>query len=323
MDNQEKRSFGKVLVTGAAGFAGHYLVRELLENGHEAVCIDAAPADSAAAAGLPGYERVDLTDAAAVDEAVARTRPDAAIHLAAVSFIPDAARDPGALWAVNINGTVNVVEAVLRHCPRCRFVFVSSAQVYGAVHRKDGDGPLGEDSPVLPLSLYSISKVAGEKFVEACARARGLDAVTVRPSNHTGPGQTPKFVAISFARQILEASDGNSGRSMQVGNLDSVRDFSDVRDVVRAYRLAMERGRSGAVYNISSGTVVTIGELLERMFAIAGTRLTPVRDEAIWRPTDKCAALDTSAIRRDTGWEPRIALEDTLRDIFAALRAAR
>lgn len=320
MDTRGECRFKTVLVTGAAGFAGHYLVRELSGMGHEVACLDAVPADSAAAADLPGYRCVDLADAAAVDSAVAAVRPDAVIHLAAISFLPDAAKNPGLLWAVNIDGTMHVVEAVLRHCPQSRFVFVSSAQVYGAAAPEPYATRVAEDHPLLPLSHYAISKVAGERFVGACAALRGLDAVIVRPSNHTGPGQSPKFVAISFASQIVAASPapGQSAK-MRVGNLDSVRDFSDVRDVVRAYRLVMEKGIGGEVYNVSSGTMLSMRELLERMLSMRGVKMEIEKDEALWRPTDNCAALSTAKIERDTGWKPRFSLDETLRGIFASL----
>lgn len=311
------RKFGRVLVTGAAGFVGRHLVRELAGAGHGVACIDAVPPE--AAADLPDYERVDLRDAAAVRSAVARFAPDAVVHLAAVSFVPDAASDPGLLWAVNIGGVVNVAEAILSECPKARMLFVSSAQVYGTAAKEGGDVLYTEESPLMPISLYAVSKAADEAFVRGCHASRGLDAVIARPGNHTGPGQSPKFVAISFARQLLDVATGKSSGPIRVGNLDSVRDFSDVRDVVRAYRLMLEKGRSGAVYNVSSGTVVTIGELFERLRRICGVDAHPVRDDAFWRPTDRCTALCTDALRRDTGWKPSISLDQTLIDILASL----
>lgn len=314
MDTTRNPRFGRVLAIGAAGFAGRHLVRELESAGHAVSCIDAVP--ESAAGGLPDYSQVDLRDAAAVRAAVAASKPDAAVLLAAVSFVPDAAKDPGTLWAVNIGGTVNVVEALLTERPEARLLFVSSAQVYGT-SPKAGSDPVSEDAPLLPLSLYAVSKVAGEAFVRACAASRGLDAVIARPGNHTGPGQSPKFVAVSFAKQVAAAARGEFAGPMRVGNLDSVRDFSDVRDVVRAYRLMLERGRSGAVYNVSSGTMVSIGELLSRLRAIAGTDVAAVRDDALWRPTDRCASLSTAALRADTGWAPSITLDGTLADILA------
>ena len=303
------KKFGCVLVTGAAGFVGRHLVRELLGAGHGVACIDAVPPE--AAADLPNYERVDLRDASAVRSAVARFAPDAVVHLAAVSFVPDAANDPGLLWAVNIGGVVNVAEAILAERPKARLLFISSAQVYGTAGKEEEEAPYTEDSPLMPISLYAVSKAADEAFVRGCHAARGLDAVIARPGNHT----------VSFARQLLDVATGKASGPIRVGNLDSVRDFSDVRDVVRAYRLMLEKGRSGAVYNVSSGTVVTIGELFERLRRICGVDVKPVRDDAFWRPTDRCTALCTDALRRDTGWKPSISLDQTLIDILASLTA--
>ena len=312
-------NFHRVLVTGAAGFAGCHLVRELTASGHEVSCLDAVPASSSAVSGLPDYSEVDLRDAGAVRAAVARAAPDAVVHLAAVSFVPDAASDPGHLWAVNIGGVINVAEAILAERPAARLLFVSSAQVYGTAANAGGEEPFTERSPLLPISLYAVSKVADEAFVRGCHVARSLDCVVARPGNHTGPGQSPKFVAVSFARQILAVAKGEAKGPIRVGNLDSVRDFSDVRDVVRAYRLMLERGRSGAVYNVSSGTVVTIGELFDRLRRLCGVDVEAVRDDAFWRPTDRCTALCTDALRADTGWKPEISLDRTLSDILESL----
>ena len=149
------------------------------------------------------------------------------------------------------------------------------------------------------------------------AAARGLDAVIARPGNHTGPGQSPKFVAVAFARQVLAAARGE----LRVGNLDSVRSFADVRDVVRAYRLLLERGRTGRAYNVAAGADVRIGELLDRLRALAGTDAPAVADPALYRPADACQSLDASRLREETGWAPRLSLDDTLRDILADLSA--
>lgn len=310
----------RVLVTGAAGFAGRHLVRELLAAGHAVATTDAAPADAPAAAGLPAYAPADLRDAAALRALVRAARPDAAVHLAAVSFVPDGDRDPSLLLSVNIAGTRNLAEALLAERPGARLLFVSSAQVYGTAPAPGGaPAPaFTEESPLLPLSLYAVTKAACEDLLRGLAAARGLDVVVARPGNHTGPGQSPKFVAVSFARQVLAAARGEASE-IRVGNLDSLRDFSDVRDVVRAYRLLLERGRSGAAYNVTSGTVVRIGALLERLQALAGTAAPAVVDPALYRPTDACQNLRADRLRAETGWAPARSLDETLRDILSSL----
>ena len=305
--------FPRVLVTGAAGFVGRHLVRELETAGHAVATTDALPADAPAAAGLPGYAAADLRDAEAMRALVRDARPDAVVHLAGVSFVPDGARDPSLALSVNIGGTWTLAGALAAEAPRARLLFVSTAQVYGTL---PSPAPLREDAPPRPLSLYAVTKVAGEILLLARHAAGSLDAVVVRPGNHTGPGQTPKFVAPSFARQVLAAKRGEIA-ALRVGNLDSVRSFADVRDVVRAYRLLLERGASGGVYNVASPANVRIGDLLDRLRALAGCDAPVETDPALWRPTDACPDLDVSRLRADTGWEPAFTLDDTLRDLLA------
>ena len=308
--------FRRVLVTGAAGFVGGHLVRELLAAGHEVATTDALPAGHPATAALPDYAPADLRDPAALRALVRATRPDAAIHLAAISFVPDAAKDPALLEAVNVGGPCNLAEALLAEAPAARMLFISSAQVYGAA-AEPGAPALGEDAPIAPDTPYARSKAAAERALARLAAERGLRLVVVRPANHTGPGQSPKFVAPAFARQALAAARGEL-REIRVGNLDSVRDFSDVRDVARAYRLALERGADGALYNVSSGALLRIGDLLSRLLALAGAAGTPVvPDPALYRPTDAVPALSTARLRADTGWEPAIPIDRTLRDLLA------
>lgn len=308
--------FPRVLVTGAAGFVGRHLVRELESAGHKVATTDALPADAPAAAGLPGYAPADLRDPAAMRALVRAARPDAVVHLAGVSFVPDGARDPTLALSVNIGGTWNLAEALAAEAPRARLLFVSTAQVYGT---RPSPAPFREDSPLRPLSLYAVTKAAGESLLLARQAAGSLDALVARPGNHTGPGQSPKFVAPAFARQVLAARRGEIA-AIRVGNLDSVRSFADVRDVVRAYRLLLEKGASGGVYNVAADANVRIGDLLSRLLALAGCSAPVETDPALWRPTDACQDIDTSRLRADTGWAPALSLDDTLRDLLADAR---
>ena len=305
--------FPRVLVTGAAGFVGHHLVRELESSGHEVATTDALQPDAPAAHGLPDYSTADLRDGESMRALVRATRPDAVVRLAGVSFVPDGARDPSLALTVNIGGTWTLAEALAAEAPRARLLFVSTAQVYGTI---PSPAPLREESPLRPLSLYAVTKVAGESLLLARHAAGTLDAVVARPGNHTGPGQTPKFVAPAFARQVLSAKRGEIA-ALRVGNLDSIRSFADVRDVVRAYRLLLERGASGGVYNVASPANVRIGDLLDRLRALAGCDAPVETDPALWRPTDACPDLDVSRLRADTGWAPAFSLDDTLRDLLA------
>lgn len=312
--------FKRVLVTGAAGFVGHHLVNELRSAGHVVATTDALPADAPAAAGLPSYTSADLRDRDSMRALVRKFKPDAVIHLAAISFVPDGAKDPSLILSVNIAGTLNVAEALRAEAPRARMLFISTAQVYGTATASSAEFPLREDSPLLPLSLYAITKVAAEHALLAMSATHGFDVVIARPGNHIGPGQSPKFVATSFAAQVLEAKAGRL-KKMRVGNLESIRDFSDVRDIARAYRLLVEKGRTGMAYNITTDNHVRIGELLSTLQRLAGTSVKTETDPALYRPTDAFQSIDTTRLFADTGWIPRLSLEQTLGDILASLEA--
>lgn len=301
----------RVLVTGAAGFVGRHLVAELGAAGHRVATTDVGPGD-----GLPDYRPSELADRAALRDLVRAAKPDACIHLAAVSFVPDGDRNPAGLLSVNVAGTMNLLEALRTEAPAARLLFVSSAQVYGpAPSIKDANVPVPENAPSYPLTLYAVSKVACERAAFAYGAVYGLDVLVARPANHTGPGQSPRFVAAAFARQVREIAAGRAAE-LRVGNLDSIRDFTDVRDVVRAYRLLVERGVSGMPYNVSSNTHVRIGELLERLQALGGTAAPVVVDPALVRPADASMRLDVTRLRDTTAWVPRYRLDDTLRDML-------
>ncbi|MGI5868697.1 MAG: GDP-mannose 4,6-dehydratase [Kiritimatiellia bacterium] len=305
----------RVLVTGAAGFVGGHLIRELEACGHTVATTDAAPAAS-----LPGYRAADLRDRDALRALVRDARPDACVHLGAISFVPDGERNPGDLLAINIAGTVNLAEALRAEAPACRLLFISTSQVYGpAVSLKAANVPIRENAPPLPLSLYAISKSAAENAVAGYGAAHGLQTLVARPANHIGPGQSPRFVAASFARQILAAKAGEIDE-IRVGNLDSIRDFTDVRDVVRAYRLILEHGQIGNAYNIATSERITIRELLDRLMALAGASPRIVVDPELYRPGDASPRLDVSRLREHTGWTPQFTLDQTLADILAASR---
>ncbi len=283
---------------------------ELLARGHSVVATDIPPS----APWAPDYTPCDLCDAAAVEALVAERRPDACIHLAGVSFIPDAARDPGRLYAVNIGGTLNVLEALARHAAGARMLFVSTAQVYGCTFNPD-DAPVNEDAPLYPLSPYAISKVAGESAARAYGAMRGLRVRIVRPSNHTGPGQSPKFVVPSFVEQAKAVKRGERDH-FTAGNLASGRDFSDVRDIVAAYCDILEKGTDGATYNAGSDRRVTIADLFGEIQKAAGVDAPVESDPALVRPTDFSHKLDTSRLRA-LGWRPAHTLAETLGDMLA------
>lgn len=295
----------RVLVTGAAGFVARYTIAALQQRGHTVV-----PTDVVASA--PGIPVVDLRDRAAVRATVKATQPNACIHLGAISFVPDGDRDPGTMFGVNVGGTVNVLEAFRDSCPDARIVVVSSAQVYGPI--TDGQ-PVDESSPLRPATLYAMSKTAADLGALGYARAHRMAVLTARPGNHTGPGQPEHFVVPAFVRQI-KAQTGVEAGEIRVGNLDCVRDFTDVRDVAEAYCLLLERGQSGSAYNISANAFLRIGDLLDTICLQAGVAPRYRVDPELYRPTDRSAHLDIARLRRDTGWSPAIPFEQTVNDML-------
>jgi len=300
----------KVLITGATGFAGRWLIEELAEAGHDPI-----PA--------PPSSEVDVVEQRAVEQLVRSTAPDAIAHLAGISFGPDARRDPERALAVNAGGARNV----LRAAGDRPVLVVSSAEVYGAP--APADLPLGERAPLATDQPYGRSKVALEVAVTEAARSSPGRRAVVRPFNHIGPGQRPEFVVPAVARRILDARDRGES-SIVAGNVDVRRDFSDVRDVVRAYRLVLEAliagEPSGSVrfYNVASGTSVTIRSIIETLARLAGVDIEIVVDPTLVRPGEPVEIRgDASLLERDIGWRPRVPLETSLRDVLVELEDGR
>ena len=296
----------RVLITGATGFAGRWLVRDLKAAGHDAV---AAPPSS----------NLDVTDAASVSELVRATHPDAIAHLAGVSYGPDARRNPERAMAINEGGTRAVLAAAAAVADPLPVLVVSSAEVYG--QPAADDLPLKETAPLLAEQPYGQSKLAAEAAAFAAA-ADGLPVVVVRPFNHTGPGQRREFVVPALARRILAARSAGS-RSIAAGNVDVRRDFSDVRDVVRAYRLILEsfgrmtQSTPPRVYNIASGRAVAIRDIAQSFGVFAGIEIDIEVDPTLVRTGDPAEIRgDASLIAADLGWRPTIAFDVTLRDVF-------
>lgn len=303
----------RVLVTGAEGFVGRHVARDLARHGHATIGFDIGGAEPPPEA--EAHFRGDLQDEAAFSKVVADTRPDAALHLAGLTFVPEGWARPGPMFAVNVIGTIHFLQAFREHAPRARLLVVSTAQVYGSRPR---DLPVSEDEPLQPKSLYAISKAAAEQITLAWTRHYGVPAIVARPFNHIGPGQSPNFAVASFARQIKAISRGQGEAVIRVGNLQSQRDFTDVRDVARAYRLLLESGAPGQAYNIASGRPMTMGSVLEALCSAAGVHPQIVVDENRLREADRSPTLDIRRIERDVGWKPEIGISETLRDILNA-----
>ncbi len=302
----------RILITGVTGFAGRHLVAELGAHGHQAYGFDlgTAPADMA----LSGYSAGNILDPAAVRAAITRHSPDACVHLAGYAFVPAGKSAPLSMLDVNLMGTVCVLEAFREMRPSAPLLMISSAHVYGSRPRP---AAIRETDPLDPDSFYAVAKAGADVTARLYATQFGMPVVVARPYNHIGPGQSPLFVVPSFARQVKAIAAG-AEPVIRVGNLESRRDFTDVRDIARAYRLLLERGQPGQAYNIASSRTVKISDILQRLCQLARIEPTIERDPARYRPDTLAPELDTGRILADTAWTPIIPLEQTLRDVLAA-----
>lgn len=285
------------------------MLRELVGNSHEAVAIDLLQGDS-----FPGvaWRTGDLLNRATPGRIVAEMMPEACIHLAGIAFAPDGDSKPETMLSVNVLGTINVLEAFREHCPRSRVLVVSTGRVYGAL---PGEAALSEEAPLRPLGLYAVSKAAADMAALGYAESGSLPVMTARPNNHTGPGQSERFVIPGLVSQARAIAAGRLKPVIRVGNLESERDFSDVRDVVRAYRLLIERGQPGLAYNIASQHSASIREILDEICGLAEITPRMQVDPARFRPKDRSPLLDISRITGHTGWRAEISRAETLRDM--------
>ncbi len=287
-----------VLVTGADGFVGRHFCHAFGGVGL---------ADGAGA--------VDLRDAGRVRAVVAAIRPDAVLHLAAHSSVAASFQDPAQTLAVNLTGTLHLLQALDAIRFSGVFLYIGSGDVYGRV--EEGDLPVREAQPLRPRSPYAVSKVAAEALCYQWSQTGGFRVLMARPFNHIGPGQDARFAVADFARQIMEMRLGRREPVLVTGDLDVTRDFSDVRDVVRAYHLLLQRGENGSIYNVCSGRERPLRSLLEGLLQTAGVQAELRTDSARLRPAEQRRMVgDPSAIRAAVGWANEISLEQTLTDIL-------
>jgi GDP-4-dehydro-6-deoxy-D-mannose reductase len=302
------------LVTGAAGFAGSHLVEHLLEHDAEVAAWSnpsgrTAPAEDSRIR----WRAVDLLDRDAVAREIAALRPGAVYHLAGLADVAASWSKPERSLRINALGTSHLLDAVAKAGLDCPVLVTGSALVY-----EQSANAIAEDSPIGPSSPYGLSKLAQEMLAMSAALPRVLIA---RPFNHAGPRQSDAYVTSSFARQIAEAEAGRREPVLRVGNLDSRRDITDVRDTVRAYRAMMERGTTRRPYNVCSGIAYLVRDLLDSLIALARIPVRVESDPARMRPSDNPVVLgDNSRIRSEVGWDPRIGMEQTLRDLLAYSR---
>jgi GDP-4-dehydro-6-deoxy-D-mannose reductase len=297
----------RALVTGGLGFVGRHLVAHLQALGDDVVTLD-----------HHGDEPVDITDAAAVHRAIAAARAQAVYHLAGWADVGASWTDPVGAFRANAEGSLHVFQACVAAGVE-RVLSVASADVYGIV--EPSELPLREDAPMRPTSPYAASKVAADALAHQAFLGHGLGVVRVRPFNHLGPGQSERFVGPALAARVARAErDGDD--EIPVGNLTPRRDLTGVRDVVRAYRLLVEAGEPGEVYNVCSGEDVSVQELADRLVGMATRPIALVPDPDLVRPIDLPVLRgDASKLRDATGWRREIPLDRTLSDLLDDMRA--
>ncbi len=291
----------KVLVTGHAGFVGRTLASEA-SAGHLGADWQTAT--------IP--ETLDLRDPSLPDS-IAAVKPDAVIHLAALTSVADSFGAADAYFDVNFRGTLCLLRALKQLSFTGKLLFVSSGDCYGMV--AEGDLPISERLPLRPRSPYAVSKVAAEALCYQWSQTEGMDIVMARPFNHIGPGQDKRFAVAGFARQLAQIAVQGAKPVIMTGDLGVTRDFSDVRDVVRAYAALIRRGLRGGVYNVGSGRETSLQQMLDGLIALAGVPVKVEVDQTRMRAGEQRRVIaDVTRIRSETGWSAQMPLADTLRD---------
>ena len=295
---------GTVLVTGASGFVGSTVLR-----------MAASGELGSGARFAPVADDVDLRDPAAVQRCLEHAAPEAVIHLAAITFVPESFARPQETYAVNLHGTINLLDGLSKAGFRGAFLYVSSGDVYGAV---PADAlPITEQHLPRPRNPYAASKVAAEAYCHQVSQTSSMRVVVARPFNHMGRGQSERFLLPAMAKQILEIKRQRQPPVIEAGNVDVTRAFSDVRDVVRAYVALLEKGASGEAYNVCSGAERHVREILQQMLALAGVSASVNVDQQKIRPNEQTRHFGSNQkLRERTAWQPRIAFEQSLRDLL-------
>jgi len=307
----------RTLITGCAGFAGSHLAEYLIGKGEEVIGLLAIHEDCDNLRHIKEQLKVvgaDLREFDRVRDVIESVKPQRIYHLAAFSSPSESFENPVQTYQVNFMGTLNLLSAWLRAGMDCRFLLVSSAEIYGIVPRENL--PLREDMEPRPVNPYAGSKAAAELLALQFFRSYGLPIVRVRPFNHTGPRQSSRFVCSNFARQVAEIELGLRPPTIVAGNLDAVRDFSDVRDIVRGYFDLLEGGAPGDVYQLCSGRSVSIKSILDTLISSVSKPVQVSVDKSSLRKHDAAEIRgDYSKAKLAVGWEPRHELADTLREL--------
>ncbi|RJQ36089.1 SDR family oxidoreductase [Candidatus Microgenomates bacterium] len=308
----------KAFITGVSGFAGSHLAQHLLENKDYEISGTYLTENS-----LANVENIkdkiklfqlDLLESKKVADLVSSIKPDLIFHLAALPSTSDSFNNPSYTFNSNINPEINILQAVKNaNLENTRILVVSSAEVYGLVAKEDL--PVDEETPLMPFNPYAVSKIAQDFLGLQYFLSFNLKIIRVRPFNHIGPRQTPGFVVSSFAKKIAEIEKGKLEPVLKVGNLEPKRDFTDVRDMVCAYDLILEKGKEGDCYNIGSGISYQISDILDKMLSFAKVKIKVENDPSLFRPSDTPELLcDNKKIKEITNWTPKIPIDITLKE---------
>lgn len=311
----------RVLVTGAAGFVGTYMLDALQTLGAEVMALATDASETPPAAGDVTWRYGDLRDERYVADVVSAARPDTVIHLAAISHVPTATADPALAWDVNVTATARLLHVVGRARDAGLIdptvLVVGSAEQYG--RHDTHEFPLVESSVQAPRTVYAATKAAQEILALQCWRATGLKVVVARSFNHSGRGQPTRFLLPALVQRAVELRGAEPGTHMPVGNRSPIRDFLHVSDVVAAYISLCQRGAPGEAYNVASGTGWSVQQILDGVLARAGVQATPVEDPLLVRPVDVPVLIgDSQKLQRATGWSATRSLDDIIDDLLHA-----
>lgn len=307
----------KILITGISGFAGSFLAELLLKNPENEVfgtylteeSINRLPEVKGK---IKGFS-LDLLESEKTEKIIQEVKPDCIFHLAALTSPAESFNNPSQVIVNNIQSQISILEGVRKAGLKTKILITSSAEVYGAVDA--GDLPIDEETSLRPTSPYAVSKIAQDFLALQYYLSYKMDIIRIRPFNHIGPRQAPVFVVSSFAKKIADIEKGKTEPVLTVGNLESKRDFTDVRDMVKAYVLLAEKGKSGQVYNIGSGVSHKISDILGKLLSLSDKKIEVSVDQALMRPSDTPDLYaDITKIKNETGWSSEIPIETSLKD---------
>lgn len=300
----------RVLIFGAGGFVGSYLCKEFLNNGYKV-----SGTDKGEGSALPSevdFYRTDLMQANKVEKLIGQIQPDIIVNLAAISSVGASWNMPQTTMAINVIGALNIMEAARKSEKKPRILFVGSSEEYVI-----SENPLDENTQLNANNPYGISKVTQEQFAKLYREQYGLKIYCVRPFNHTGIGQRDSFVLPSFCKQVAEIDKSGKDGKIQVGNLKVKRDFSHVKDVVRAYRMIVESDNCNQIYNVGSGNAYSLEDMLTYIIGLSNQHIEIEVDQNRIRPTDQpVICCDRSLIGKELGWEPQYNVYDALKEMY-------